>query len=100
MQSVMNYFLGFGLTTCVRSVENPSSISSWVKVLCALIPYVLCISSIKSMMLQLCLEPSVCLVCSPYFSSTVCCDSQDNAAFTKYALEILRSPSPEKEESC
>lgn len=51
VQSVMNYFFGFGLTTCVRSVENPSSIKSWVKVLCALILYVLCISSVTSMML-------------------------------------------------
>lgn len=82
----MNYFFGFGLTTCVRSVENPSSINSWVKVLCALILYVLCISSVTSMMLQLCLEPSVCLVYSPYFPLTVCYDSQDNAAFRNTLL--------------
>lgn len=88
VQSVMNYFFGFGLTTYVRSVENPSSINSWVKELCVLIPYVLCMSSIASMMLQLCLEPSVCLVCPPYFSLTVCCDSQDNAAFKNMLLRF------------
>lgn len=84
----MNYFFGFGLMTCARSVENPSSINSWVKVLCALILYVLCISSIISMMLQLCLEASVCLVCSPYFSFTVCCDNQDNVAFKNTLLRF------------
>lgn len=46
MQSVMNYSFVSGLTTHVTSVENPTSINSWVKVLCVLILYVLCISSI------------------------------------------------------
>lgn len=42
----MNYFLVSGLTTRVTSLENPSSINSWVKVLRVLILCVLCISSI------------------------------------------------------
>lgn len=88
VQSVINYFFGFGLMTCARSVENPSFINSWVKMLCALILYVLCSSSVISVMLQLCLEASVCLVCSPYFSLTVCCDSLDNAAFKNMLLRF------------
>lgn len=42
----MNYFFVSGLTTRVTSVENPSSINSWVKVPHVIILYVLCISSI------------------------------------------------------
>lgn len=72
----MNYFFVSGLTTRVTSVENPTSINSWVKVLSILILYALCISSIT-----VCNSTVVfAAICMPgVFSSTVCRGSQDNA---------------------
>jgi len=95
----MNYFFVPGLTTCATSVENPSSINSWVKVPYFLNLYVLCVSSIT-----ICNDTDTFIaIYMPgvfsIFLPTVYHGSKGNVAFKKYALEMLRSLSPENEQS-